>query len=260
MLVRGLFGRHPATPFTLLVAIAANAIGWAFVASAHPLLHVRPDSLVLLGVALGIAGIMRSAQVRPFWPYLMVPGPIAWWSLYAMGITPALCLVPIVPFLQHSRRAGLFEERTHSAHDSSLHLEHALKYPVHVVLFLFGVANAGVMFSGYGTGTWALLVASLVGKPIGLLAGAGLALLAGLHQPRGLHWRDLAVVSMATSGGFATALFFATAVYPVGPLLGELKLGVIASGVGVLLTLALAWAEGRGAARERSIHAHHPIR
>ena len=39
---------------------------------------------------------------------------------------------------------------------------------------------------------------------------------------------------MATSGGFATALFFATAVYPVGPLLGELKLGVIASGIGVV--------------------------
>ena len=38
-----------------------------------------------------------------------------------------------------------------------------------------------------------------------------------------------------------TRKFFATAIYPVGPIRGEVKLGVIASGIGILATLLLAW-------------------
>jgi hypothetical protein len=49
------------------------------------------------------------------------------------------------------------------------------------------------------------------------------------------------VVALATAGGFAFALFFATAVYPMGPILSELKLGAIVSGLGVPLTVLAAW-------------------
>ena len=78
-------------------------------------------------------------------------------------------------------------------------------------------------------------------------AGPRVAAIAlGLHLPRGLHWPDLAVISLATCGGFAFALFFAIAVYPLGPIVNELKIGAILSGVGVPLTIAVAWLWGVG--------------
>jgi NhaA family Na+:H+ antiporter len=258
MLVHAIFGRHPASTFALVAAVATTAIGCAVVATQVPFMRLQFEPLGFLVAAIAIAWAMHSARVRAVWPYLLVAGPVAWWALYEMRLNPALALIPIVPFLRHTARpATLFADTPHSAHDSPGHLEHLLKYPVHVVLFFFGLVNAGVALAGYGTGTWAILLASLVGKPVGLLAGAAVATLVGLHWPRGLHWRDLGVVSMATSGGFATALFFTTAIYPMGPIRGELKLGVIASGVGVLVTLVLAWWSEPRTTRARLRRARH---
>ena len=38
------------------------------------------------------------------------------------------------------------------------------------MLFFFGLANAGVTISNAGAGTWFVLIAILVGKPLGILA------------------------------------------------------------------------------------------
>ena len=43
-------------------------------------------------------------------------------------------------------------------------------------------------------GTWALPIAVLVGKPAGILLGAGVAVLAGLRLPHHGSWRDLSVI------------------------------------------------------------------
>jgi NhaA family Na+:H+ antiporter len=242
VLLRILFKRHAAVSFALVAAIGIGIAGLVSVAWRQDLVHVQPEGLAMLAIALGLAVTMRILNVTSFWPVLLVCGPVAWWALYVTGINPALALVPLMPFVKHSPRPlVLFEDRPHTSHHSKTHFEHVFRYPVHAVLFLFGLVNAGVVLSGYGTGTWAILVAALVGKPLGLLLGTAAGIALGLHLPRGLHWRDLAVVAVSTTGGFAFALFFATAVYAAGPLLAELKLGVILSGIGVLLTFLLAW-------------------
>jgi NhaA family Na+:H+ antiporter len=242
VLVRAVFGRHPAVPFVLLVAIASNLAGLAFVAARQPFVRWEPEGFVMLAFALFLAFSMRVVSVRSFWPYVLVSGPLVWWSLYVAGLNPALALVPIMPFVPHTRRSmTLFEDRPHTPHASPTHFEHVFMYPVHVVLFLFGLVNAGVLLAGYGTGTWALVAAALVGKPLGLMLGTALAVALGLRLPRGLHWRDVAIVALATCGGFAFALFFATAVFPIGPVLGELKLGAIITGIGVPVAIFAAW-------------------
>ena len=38
------------------------------------------------------------------------------------------------------------------------------------MLFFFGLVNAGVTFGNVGAGTWFVLIAILIGKPVGILA------------------------------------------------------------------------------------------
>jgi NhaA family Na+:H+ antiporter len=242
VIARIIFRRHPAVPFALVVAIAVAIAGLLWVSWRQEMVHVKPGGVTIMLVALGLAMAMRIVNVKSFWPILLVCGPLSWWALYVSGINPALALVPLMPFVRHTPRGtAVFEDRPHTAHASMSHFEHAFRFPVHAVLFLFGLVNAGVLLSGYGTGTWAVLTAALIGKPLGLLLGAAAGVALGLHLPRGLHWRDLVVLAFATTGGFGFALFYATAVYAAGPLLGELKLGVILSGLGVALAFGAAY-------------------
>ena len=239
--VKAIFRRHAAVSFLLLLAITADAVGMFAIAPRQAFVNVQPGGSALMVAAVALAFAFRRMKARTFWPYLAICGPLSWWALYLDGFHPAFALVPIVPFLPHVPRSlDAFAETPDRRHDSVRHFEHVWQYPVHAVLFLFGLVNAGVLLSGYGTGTWALLAAAAIGKPIGILAATALAVALGLHLPLRLHWRDLVVVALATSGGFTFGLFFATAVFPVGPILAELKIGAVATGVGVPLTFAAA--------------------
>jgi NhaA family Na+:H+ antiporter len=259
-LVRAIFGRrHPAIPFLLLLGITVNLLGMFWIASRQPFVEVRPGGAALMVVAISLAYALRRAKVHSVWPYLAVCGPLSWFALYFDGLHPAFALVPVVPFLPHMpRNLDMFADEPHARHESPRYFEHVLNYPVQAVLFLFGLVNAGVILSGYGTGTWALLTAAVIGKPLGMLAGVGLAVALGLHMPLRLHWRDVAVVALATSGGFTFGLFFATAIFPLGPILAELKIGAVATGIGVPLAIAAAWLLRAG---RFGHHAHqHPPR
>jgi len=254
-IVKAIFRRHAAVPFVLLLAITADALGMFAIASRQAFVNVGSGGSALMAAAVACAFIFRQMKVRTFWPYLVICGPMSWWALYLDGFHPAFALVPIVPFLPHVPRSlDAFTDTPDRRHDSVRHFERLSRYPVQAVLCLFGLVNAGVLLSGYGTGTWALLSAAVIGKPIGILAATGLAVALGLRLPIRLHWRDLVVVALATSGGFGFGLFFATAVFPVGPILAELKIGAIATGVGVPLAFAAARAVHAG---RFGRHAHH---
>jgi Na+/H+ antiporter NhaA len=114
---------------------------------------------------------------------------------------------------------------------------------VQVIAALFGLVNGGVLIRGFGDGTWAVLVATLIGRPVGILLGAAAGIGAGLHLPRGMRPRDLFVIAPAAAPAFSFGLFFATAAFPDGPLLTEVKIGAMASGVGALFALGLAMLE-----------------
>ena len=233
---------HPAIPFLLLLAIADDALGLIILAVFYPSGALRPVEFVtILLAALGVAWWLRRRRTLSFWPYLLGAGLLSWIAFYRGGLHPALALVPIMPFLPHAPRdPGLFVAPRVQPHDTLNEFEHGWKLPVAVMLFFFGLVNAGVAFANVGTGTWIVLVAILAGKPLGILAATFVALRSGLQRPQGVDWRDLTVVGVVAAIGFTVALFFATAAFAPGDALDQTKMGALMSFVAAPLAIGAA--------------------
>jgi NhaA family Na+:H+ antiporter len=230
--------RRGPVAFLLLLAIVSDALALISVAIWYPAPGGYPEALALMAAAVLIAWLLRAARIDRIWLYLVSSGTLSWLACYWAGIQPALALVPIIPFLPHRPRdLDLFDAARPAV---PRRFEHVVRYPVQAVLFLFGLVNGGVVLTGGMPGTWAVLAAALIGRPLGILAAVGLGRVAGLRLPARLHWPELIVVSLAASAGFTFALFFATAIMPAGPLLNELKLGALSTAAGALLALAVA--------------------
>jgi len=240
---RVIFGRHPMIPFVLLLGIASDALGLLAIAAFHPTEeHHFVLGAAILAAAVAIALVLRSARVKSFWPYLLAAGSVSWYAFWRSGLHPALALVPIVPFLPHAPRdPGFFVDATPDAPDALSRFEVWWRHPAQIALFLFGLVNAGVPFRALEPGTWGLPIAVLVGRPFGVMIGAGLALAAGLHLPHRLGWRELVVVGFLAAIEFSVGLFFSTALLPPGQLRSEVNMGVLLSLAGV----ALAFLAGR---------------
>jgi Na+:H+ antiporter, NhaA family len=211
---------------------ADDALGLILLALFYP---SGPLSLINFAAfmipAIGLALMLRRLRVTNFWPYAIGAGALSWAGLYFGGVHPALALVPIVPFMPHANRdLGLFEPREAKLPDTMNRFEHWWKVPVQVILFFFGLVNAGVVMSAIGTGTWIVLTSLLIGKPVGILGFTLLSLRLGLRAPGGLTLLDTAVVGMTAAIGFTVALFFATAAFPNGGFtLDEAKMGALLS-------------------------------
>jgi NhaA family Na+:H+ antiporter len=231
LVAKAIFGQHPAIPFLLLLAIADDALGLAILAMFYPAgdLHLA-IGVALMAAALVVSLMLRRRRVRSFWPYVTAGGALSWTALFWGGLHPALALVPIIPFVPRAAHdLGPFVEAPAGARDALSQFERSWKYPVQVVLFLFGLVNAGVRIGAVGAGTWAVLVGIVAGKPIGIGLAVALSVAAGLHLPAHLGWKDVVVVGCAAGIGFTVALFFATAAFPPGPILEQLKLGALMS-------------------------------
>ncbi len=251
MVARAIFpARHAAIPFLLLLAIADDAFGLVILALFNPSGALSFGALAgLMAPAIVVALWLRRRQTRSFWPYIVVPGTLAWAALYLGGFHPVLALVPIVPFMPHgSRDLGLFEPRKGDLRDTLNRFEQWWTIPVQFVLLLFGFANAGVPFTQIGPGTYYVLVALLIGKPAGIVCFATAARLVGARLPSGLTLRHLVLVGIVASVGFTVSLFFATAAFPGGRALAETKMGALLSFVAV----PLAFVVSRFASAKRS--------
>jgi Na+:H+ antiporter, NhaA family len=243
MIARFLFpSGHPAIPFLLLLAIADDALGLLVLAVFYPSGTLSLPSLaVLMAAAMVLALWLRRRATRSVWPYVLGPGALSWAALYFGGFHPALALVPIVPFMPHRPRdRGLFDPREELEPNTLNQFEHWAT-PVQFVLLLFGFANAGVPFAQIGAGTYYVLAALLVGKPLGILLFSGAARLIGGRLPPGLQLGDLLTLGIAASIGFTVSLFFATAAFPAGTTaLAQTKMGALLSFLAAPLALVAA--------------------
>lgn len=239
-IARTLFpGRRGPMSFLLVVAVVSDAVAIATIAIFHPINgDAFPTAFALMGAALLSAALLHTARVEAIWVYLLTSGALSWTAFYLAGMQPALALVPIVPFLPHRPRYVGLSRAAQRA--TPRRFERIFRYPVQIVLGLYGLINGGVVLGGEMPGAWAVFLSALIGRPAGMLLAIGLAVAAGLHLPARLRWREVLVVSFAASAGFTFALFVAATVIPAGPLANQLKLGALSTGASALLAIAIA--------------------
>lgn len=240
---------HPAVRFLLLLAIADDAAGLIILAVFYPSGDLAPVWLLFsFGAALLVFALFnwlprrldRGNQARPnsTWvrkklhvlPYAAA-GAASWYGFMMSGLHPALGLLPIVATIPHAdREFGIFAEAEEHLTDLLNQIEHALKHPVEVVLFFFGLLNAGVEFSSMGDATWLVLAGLLIGKPVGiLLFGWFAAVPLKLGIPAGMRIIDLVVIGCVAAIGFTVSLFVASVAFDPGPVQDAAKMGALFS-------------------------------
>lgn len=245
---RSIGGKTPAPiVFLLLLAIADDAGGLIVLAIFYP---TGQQNMVLFA-AFGLGAIALALvlwkvfKVKHFMPYVVFPGILSWIGFYKGGIHPALALVPLAWCMPHEKSdLGLFDPREGKQNDALNRMEHAFKYPVEIILGLFGFVNAGVVFSSVGTGTMLVLAGLLIGKPLGIMTLSMLGLLGPFKLPEGMNVKDLFIVSMAAAIGFTVALFVSVVAFKPGPLQDSVKMGALFSFAAFGLTYLAALALG----------------
>jgi NhaA family Na+:H+ antiporter len=259
LIARVVFGAgHPAVRFLLLLAIADDAGGLLILAIFYPAGALAPAWLLLsLAAALTVfllcnwlpIQLDRGRPQRPasswvqarlgLWPYAAAAA-VSWFGFQESGLHPALGLLPVVPTLPHADRAfGPFAAAEAHLTDLLNRAEHLLQVPVQIVLFLFGLCNAGVEFSAIGAPTWLVLAGLLIGKPLGIFTFGWLAARPmRLGLPTGMRLVDLLVVGLVAAIGFTVALFVATVAFPPGPVQDAAKMGALLSFGAALLAIA----------------------
>ncbi len=250
---------HPAIRFLLLLAIADDAGGLIILAIFYPSGDLAPQWLLLsFGVAILTFLLFNwlplkmdgERELRPvstwvrkylnLWPYAAA-SVVSWYGFAQAGLHPALGLLPIVPTLPHEDRAfGIFSEAERFLTDLLNRAEHLLKSPVEVILFFFGLTNAGVEFGAIGEATWLVLFGLLIGKPVGIaLMGWIAAKPMGLGLPAGMRIIDLVVVGTVAAIGFTVALFVASVAFAPGMVQDAAKMGALMSfGAAVVAIIA----------------------
>lgn len=252
---RAVFGAsHPALHLLLLVTIAGDVLGLVLSGVNASGLSVQLLWLLLpLAASVAVwrlygrplpASASEQARRRSLslWPYVLA-GAVSWLGVAASGLPPALGLLPVVPAISHADRSfGLFAEAEIFLHDPLNRLAHLLIRPLVGVLFLFGLLRGGLDLYAFAPTTGIVLGAMWLGKPLGMLAGAGvaLALLRGAALPAGIGFRDLCLVCLLAGMGVTIPLLAIDWALPGGAVQEAARLGLALSLCAGPLALGLA--------------------
>ena len=116
------------------------------------------------------------------------------------------------------------------------------------VLPIFALANAGVIlsldaFASHEQLMLAIVLGLVVGKPVGIMLAAGLAVFTGIAiKPEAYSWRQLFGASVIAGIGFTMSLFIASQAFPDATDFAAAKIAIfIASIIAGTAGLAILW-------------------
>jgi NhaA family Na+:H+ antiporter len=235
----------------------------------------------LLVAGLGVLMVLGLQQigVGSAWAYVL-PGAVLWLGLLQTGVHPTLVGVVLglmTPVLPGRMREQPLDAATRAVNDLSARtdptphemagplkqLRHAqrevlppvvrVQMALHPwvafgVMPLFALANAGVTLDGVDLSlgsaqavTVGVLLALVLGKPLGVIAASWLAVRLGwCRLPPGVSWPGVCLVGLLAGIGFTMSIFIATLAFDDTNLLNAAKLGVLLASL-VAALLGLAW-------------------
>jgi NhaA family Na+:H+ antiporter len=254
----------------VIATFYSQTIAWGALGVAGLLL------LVLFG--FNLMGVHR------LWPYLLV-GVALWYFVHQSGVPATVAGVALACAIPTRTRTAQFSREARSLLDRSdqtesgdfivltskgqqealfalehategvtapiLRLENALhKFSAFVVMPLFAFANAGVKltlpihYAEIAVGAWVGLV---LGKPLGIMAAALLAVKSGVAKlPHAVGWTSLLGYAWLAGIGFTMSLFIAMLAFDKTAPLDAAKLGILAGSLaaGVAGAIVLRIAHG----------------
>jgi Na+/H+ antiporter NhaA len=237
-----------ATVYTTHLSLLALAIALALFLVLLGLRYLPIGrSAVSVAVALGLWVAMFKSGVDPVISGLAV-------GLVTSAYPPERGVLERATALTRSFREQPTPELARSAQQgllSAISANERMQYDLHpwvsyVVLPLFALSNAGLHVTGtlldsaIGSPiTLGIVVAYVIGKPVGILAGSWLASRPSLHGPRPLVSGPVLAAGGACAGiGFTVSLLIASLAFQ-GERLSEAKLGALST---VVLAPLLSWA------------------
>jgi Na+/H+ antiporter NhaA len=254
--------------FLLTLAVVDDLGALVVIATAYTK-HVSPTALF---VALGLFAVLLALRFAPAWrrEVSLVVGIALWVAMFKSGIDPVIAGLAAglatsafpparedlerATELTRSFREQPTPELAHSAQlgvRSAISLNERLQYSLHpwtsyVVVPLFALANAGIHVTGSlledavsSPITLGIVVAYVIGKPLGILGASWIASRPALHGPRPpISWPLLAGGGAVAGIGFTVSLLISGLAFS-GERLDEAKLGVLASAI---LAPLVAWA------------------
>jgi NhaA family Na+:H+ antiporter len=161
----------------------------------------------------------------------------------AMRGGEALRLGPSTPAL---RALDAIHDRLESPADRML--RQVAPRSSYAVLPLFALANAGVLISmdvlnGHSQLMLAIVLGLVVGKPLGMVGAAALAVWLGIAiKPAEYSWRQLCGAGALAGIGFTMSLFIAGQAFPVAADFAAAKIAVFtASVIAAIIGVAILW-------------------
>jgi NhaA family Na+:H+ antiporter len=199
------------------------------------------EGVALTGLAIAGLGAVASVWLRKkavhiLFPYL-VCGGMLWFGLLEAGLHPALAGVALGLLTPISLPAGC-------GRANQVSLAERLETTLHpwvafAVMPLFALANAGVNVGAVSFDsatalplTAGIVLGLVVGKPLGIIAAASMAVRAGwCALPSGVTWSGIALIGCLGGIGFTMSIFIATLAFPDPQLLAAAKFAVLIASV-----------------------------
>jgi NhaA family Na+:H+ antiporter len=179
------------------------------------------------------------------WSYVL-PGAVVWGGLLMTGAHPTLA--GVILGLLTPVASGHLRGYSPDSQPPVVKVQ-AILHPwvAYGVMPLFALANAGVALGGGEVAvdsrwiTWGIVVAQMVGKPLGVVATSWVTVRLGWCQlPADLPWGGVWLAGLLAGIGFTMSIFIATLAFPEGGAADAAKLGVLI-GSFCSAVLALAW-------------------
>lgn len=236
-----LLGRRvvPALRVLLLALAIIDDIGGVLVIAVWYSDGIVPRGLVIAAIGVFLTLGMQANGIRRVYPYAL-PALVVYGGIHFAGVHATMAGV-LMGLLTPPR--GEDGERSPSERlQTALH-----PWVAFGVMPVFAFASAGVALDLTAVDVrvaGGVLVALVVGKPLGVVAGSWLAVRLGVARlPTGVRWPGVAVVGLVAGVGFTVALFIAMLAFDSAPLaLASAKLGILG---GSLLAVVLAIGVGR---------------